>query len=349
MPDAFGYRLKAIRLQNGLTQQDLAARLGITKQMVSQYEKGVKQPGSGVLIAVARLFQRPPGALLKPVHTSLEEVDFRKRAKLAGKNLQKVKAAILECLEPYLELEQILGIEPRFENPISDLVIQTPEATEHAAERILSVWELGLNPIPNVYEMLETHEIKVVQVDVEDSFDGLSTWVNGQIPVIVINKRMDVLRRRFTALHELGHLLLNFGTGADHGLKEKACNRFAGAMLLPGKTFKAEFGAYRTQVSFSELMAVKAHFGISMAAVVFRGKDLKIFADALTTRYWKLRSSNPDLKSENGFGSYAGEEVSFRFEQLLSKALAQEIISYSKASELSGKPLHELRKSHQLI
>lgn len=39
-----GDLIKKVRLQAGLTQAELAERLGVTPQAISQYERGVKKP-----------------------------------------------------------------------------------------------------------------------------------------------------------------------------------------------------------------------------------------------------------------------------------------------------------------
>ena len=69
---------------------------------------------------------------------------------------------------------------------------------------------------------------------------GLQTFVNGNIPVVAYNanKINKPDRIRFTLLHELAHLLLEFGDVTERK-KETLCHQFAGAMLLPEETIKA--------------------------------------------------------------------------------------------------------------
>ena len=52
----FGERLKALRLQEKLTQQQLADRLGITKSVVSYYELQERYPSPEILIKLASVF-----------------------------------------------------------------------------------------------------------------------------------------------------------------------------------------------------------------------------------------------------------------------------------------------------
>lgn len=52
----YAARLKALRKEKGLTQQDVADRLGVNKQTVSGYERGVRKPDFERLDALAELF-----------------------------------------------------------------------------------------------------------------------------------------------------------------------------------------------------------------------------------------------------------------------------------------------------
>lgn len=351
MKSALPFRLRAARLQAGLSQEKLALAIGVSKQAISQFERGRKNPDSSTLIAIARFFGKAVGYFMRPLTTKLGDVDFRKRASLQGKALEAIQAKILDRLEPYLELEELMGLQVEFENPIAQLLIQDLPDVEIAAQQLMQAWNLGSNPIPNIVEMLEEHSIKVVMVDVDRKFDGLSTMVNGNIPVIVANSRWDVLRTRFTVLHELAHLVLRFPDNATDKFCEKACNRFAGAMLLPKESFEAEMGLHRTRLALAEIIPIKEYYGLSLAAIIYRGKDLGIFTNSVYQRFWRMRNQYPELKIEqpDRYGNYQGEEKSSRFEQLLAKALTLQLISYSKAAQMAGVSLEELRAKHQLV
>lgn len=52
----FGITLKKLRLQEGLTQQQLADRLGVTKSVVSYYELQERYPSPEVLTKLASVF-----------------------------------------------------------------------------------------------------------------------------------------------------------------------------------------------------------------------------------------------------------------------------------------------------
>lgn len=52
----FGVRLKELRKQAGLTQSQVAERVGVTKSVVSFYEKQERSPSPDVLIKLAAIF-----------------------------------------------------------------------------------------------------------------------------------------------------------------------------------------------------------------------------------------------------------------------------------------------------
>ncbi len=53
----FGNKLKELRTQNGLTQQQLATQLGVTKSVISFYERQERTPSPEVLRKMASVFR----------------------------------------------------------------------------------------------------------------------------------------------------------------------------------------------------------------------------------------------------------------------------------------------------
>lgn len=52
----FKDRFKALRLEKGLTQDEIAARFGLTKTAISAYERGVNEPRFEMLDTIADFF-----------------------------------------------------------------------------------------------------------------------------------------------------------------------------------------------------------------------------------------------------------------------------------------------------
>src|SRR5690606_15604107 len=95
---------------------------------------------------------------------------------------------------------------------------------------------------------------------------------------VVLNNRSWGERQRFTLAHELGHMVLDVGSGLD---SEKASHRFAGALLMPAESLWAEIGKHRTSIGWAELFELKKLFGASVQAIVYRCHDLGIFPKSL--------------------------------------------------------------------
>lgn len=53
----FGVRVRTLRKNSNMTQQDLARKLGLTKSVISAYETGLRMPSYDILISIARIFK----------------------------------------------------------------------------------------------------------------------------------------------------------------------------------------------------------------------------------------------------------------------------------------------------
>ncbi|CAM3115104.1 helix-turn-helix domain-containing protein [Lactococcus hircilactis] len=52
----FGDKLRTLRLEKKMTQQDLAARMGLVSASISSYEKSRKYPSVEILIQLCQIF-----------------------------------------------------------------------------------------------------------------------------------------------------------------------------------------------------------------------------------------------------------------------------------------------------
>jgi transcriptional regulator with XRE-family HTH domain len=68
-------RIRAYRKELGLSQSDLAEKLGITYQQVQKYEKGSNRIGSGRLFEIAGLFNIPIQALFPESNATVKHAE----------------------------------------------------------------------------------------------------------------------------------------------------------------------------------------------------------------------------------------------------------------------------------
>ncbi|SMC60071.1 helix-turn-helix domain-containing protein [Pedobacter nyackensis] len=340
MNNLFAERFKSARLMNGFSLQDLSDKLNkkISRQALHKYEKGEVIPDSVMLGLLCEALSVRPDYFFRDAQVQLGNIEFRKLKKLPAKEEHKILEHAKDYLSRYLELEQLLNIETKFSNPLEGMKpIKSFDDVEEAAIKVREIWGMGIGAIASVVELLEDKHIKVMYINAGNDYDGMQTMVLGNnVPVIAINenkvKKED--RKRFTAMHELAHLLLNIQDDLPEKEKEIICHQFAGAILFPADALRNELGNQRTKIHLQELGALKKEYGISMQAIIMRAKDLKIISDNYCKQLFTMFKQMNWRVDEPV--SYEVKETSNRFDQLLFRALAQEIISFSKAAALKN-------------
>lgn len=344
----FSTRLKLARKMAGMSLQDLSDVLQnrVSKQSLNKYEMGQMNPTSEVLLLLAKALNVKPEYFLKQKQAELGSISFRKKASLTKKDEEAIIEKARDYLERHLELEFILAVENKFTNPLIDLLIHNKADVEAAADKLREHWELGTNPISNVIEMLEFKGIKVFLINDVDDIDGFSAFTENNIPLVVVNTHNKPIERvRFTIIHELAHLLLIFDAAIneDHKAVEIHCHHFSSCFLIPSKKLKEMIGGNaRHYIAINELLNIKEYYGISLRAIVHRLKDLKVITDTYYQKWVIYMSKTYGGKNEPG--SYKGIEKSNYFEQMVSRALSEGLISLSKAASLCNISTNAIRK-----
>jgi Zn-dependent peptidase ImmA (M78 family)/DNA-binding XRE family transcriptional regulator len=341
----FSERLISARKMAGISLQDLSDRLDIdiTKQALNKYEHGTARPSGETLVKIASVLKVPVDYFYRDQKVKLGPVEFRKYAHLKVSEIERIKAECSDYLERYIELEDLLNNKKPFEDPFKGKkpVIKSEDDIEKAAERFRDAWQLGRDPIAGVLPLLEDHGVRIYEIEAHDAFSGMSTVVD-DIPIIVLNKIVSVQRRRFTALHELAHLIFEFAVD-DEKVIENLCHTFAGAVLLPNERFTEWFGERRSSISLQELEMIDENYGISVQAIVARAYFLGLISDQTYRDFNIWLSKNGKRKKEFVERICFNEKLS-RFDRLLYKAVTEGIISESKGASLANRKLADFRE-----
>ena len=336
----FSVRLKMARKMAGLSMDELVDRIDglVSKQALSKYERGLMNPSSTVLIALSNALNVKPDHFYRRSDLNLYGLQFRKKSELNKKEIERIKFKAVEYLERYNELENILGINNKFSVSLKIKEINSVEDAENAALELRQKWGLGISPIPNLLELMEEKNIKIVKIASDKKFDGLKAELNGN-PVIVLNENKPVDRIRFTAAHELSHILFKFD---KKGKKEELCHLFAGAFLLPSEMLKRELLGKRTRITFWELKEMKSVYGVSFQVILKRALALNIISESsYSTMHGEMKRNNW-LNEEPV--SYSINDDSNRFLQLLIYSVSEGLISESKAASLLNSTILEFRR-----
>ncbi len=361
-----GTRIKLARKQAGLSLRELAEKMNglVSAQAIGKYERGEMTPSSKVLIKISKSLGVSIDYLLSPNPIKLESVEFRK-IKINAKEKAQVESKVLNGVERYLQIEKILGTESKNDYAekafADDLMVASEQATygskndfetiaEERANQLRKEWGLGLDPIPNMTKLLEERGFKVLLVDLADKVSGLTCQVEQKelppVTAIVVNKTQSLERRRFTMAHELGHRIIDAG-GLEKKDLEKACNRFAGAFLVNGKHLIKEIGDNRSSFSYRELMDLKRYYRVSACALLMRLEQVGVIDEGVkqymfrtVAKNWRKEEPEP-LETKKEKGKF---ENPCRFEQLVYRALAEDMISPLRAAELLQQSITEVEE-----
>ncbi len=348
----FGERLKLARKKVGYSLRNFSDALDnqVSAQAIGKYERNEMMPASDVLTAMAKVLDVNLEYLLSNQIKELRGVEFRKKSGTTVKERSRVEATVIDRVERYLSVEEILDLESaEWLQPFEPVVLKDLEDAAGLAKNLRDTWALGIDPIPNMTELLEEKGIKVLVIDLPENVSGLTCLVDrGQdmqlVPVIVVNELFPLERRRFTLAHELGHRLIDESSKVDH---EKASDIFAGSFLVNHDHLIQEIGAHRNSVSYPELIQLKRLYRVSAAAMLMRFKQAGVLSEAAVAyafqtfaRSWRKEEPMP-LETGDNTGKY---EEPKRFHRLCYWALSEKLISPAKASEILQMPYFEIEQ-----
>ena len=352
----FSERLIAARKMAGLSLQELTDRISIkmTRQALHKYEMGESKPNSAMLIALANALNVSVDYFYsQPIEVvELSGVDFRRYTSKLNKTMRdSIEAKAKDAFERYNELENLLGIRDTVTEFTFREIVTSLADSEKAAKSLRKQWNLGNDPISDVVELLEDKGYKIIEIDAPDGFDGMKATYKDK-RLIVLRKTLpgsDVVRKRFTTLHELAHHNLKFSEELDEKEKEKLCHAFASAFLFPEDCAKKEFDKERFHFYEKELVLLKEKWGISISAIFRRALDLGIISGNtyknFSIKYRERQYHLPD----NEPGRFRSNEKPTRIMKLIFQGLAKEVLTLNEAAYYAGISGWEMQKQMNLM
>lgn len=137
-------------------------------------------------------------------------------------------------------------------------------------------------------------------------------------------------RDRFGSSHELGHLVLHQpGQRPASRTLEREADLFASAFLMPAGSIRDELPS---KVEWPHLLQLKQKWGVSVAALLRRSRDLGVMDDATYTQAVKTMSARGWRTDE------PGTVTSTESPALLSIALTLAKLTTSNISDETGWP-----------
>jgi len=171
------------------------------------------------------------------VHEKLTFLGYRKRATMGAKERATVEALVCQQIEVRHRLQELTTTAAAFALEVHSMPASNLEDAEGAALKSRNIWNLGLDPIANLTDVLEDRLVHVIEVEAPERFDGISGLAqeeSGKLgaAAVISRKGLPGDRQRLNLTHELAHLVLKPKPGSD---EEALAFRFAGAFLHPAK------------------------------------------------------------------------------------------------------------------
>lgn len=308
-------RLTQARRVRGISKTELHRLVGVSAASIGQYERGEKRPRPDTVLALAAALGVPAGffAYGRPrAKVEIAEASFRRLRSTTVGQQQQATAYV----EQAWELSRYL--ETRIEFPDLDLPVwahadaeQVPDPIT-AAQQLREHWNLGTAPIPHLVYELEQHGILTVFFSMkndtdEDGKSKIDAFSTNALPrpmiVLTPDKADDVLRHRFTAAHELGHVVLHHGRLGSDVEMERQADLFASEFLTPRDVIRDELP---TRMNLGALEELSAIWGVSVKMLIRRSRTLERISESTARRGYITLSALP--RAPLRIADYPGEK-----------------------------------------
>jgi XRE family transcriptional regulator, fatty acid utilization regulator len=287
-PRRLGMRIQKLRIDNGLSQKELARLAGFsahqTISMIEQGRRGIKAwEAQSLAIAlhtdIDSLLSPEPGQA--PAAPVLWRALTGRRARV-GSRQRRIEAQFVHKLSEYARVERLCGLEAsqwldefewNWKNP-------SPLQADKLAHAVAESLGLGSRPAFSLTRLLE--EEFLIKVWYEDiSAVGPSACTRAPDGYgILLNALEAPWRRNYNAARELFHLIA-WPPSAPPEITApqlaRLANTFASALLLPHTEFDRLLARRKAAagLTFEDLFQLARDFGVSAEAVLRRMEGLR--------------------------------------------------------------------------
>lgn len=373
MKEVIAANLIRYRKGLGLSQEQLAEEVDVTRQSINNYENAKTLPDSKTLSALAGALGVTLDDLLRSESLCLPSFRFRVHA-LFGKafvlnegkngiqhlNNPQFAAQVLRMLQTYNALEQAVGL-PTY-TPESTPCYQV-ESNEKRIQTVAAQFRHRLGngdaPISNLFEAVEDIGLKVLRspIPIKDFF-GLSAYSDIEGAFILVNTHnITIERQLFTLAREIGHLIFHRVEYQDtfvikeikeeQNASDEVADYFAAHLLIPQSEFERIYT--RTQ----DIVKLKQHFRVSYLVILKRLAEMGIIDySCIESKIHGIYKKQHGAKLQDSMELPPALRIeefpeNERFIYLVWNALKLSKISEMKAAELLNITVEQLRVRRQ--
>lgn len=292
-----GARVRQARELHGVTQSRLVDEVpDLTQSRLSRIEKGVTTLGRGDIAAamIAAVTGVTVEWLATPPAPNLSRLSphFRKRSRTTETTKDAGLAWASLVNEAHLVLADRVRAMPVRLEPM-------PGVDPRQAARLMRQ-RLGfgpLEPLPYILLAIERLGVRVLGLPWSaPTVDAFCGWAD-DIPTIALSADVPGDRRRWTAAHELAHLVLHDRNQQGREVEAEA-DAFAAELLTPLDALRQQMPHHPT---LRTLTMLKSQWGVSVKSLVRRAREMGAVDDDRATSLYRQISARGWNKAEPGY------------------------------------------------
>lgn len=273
-----GTKIRKLREEMGLTQEDLAKSVGLSSEFISFLELGRRSPSLESLSRIAKFLDKEISFFILEKTESFDSMI--QGDKLDAKTRRLLRKFRSNC-DDYLQLEEMTGRQ-------SDLApLYANVRAEKLAEQERRRLDLGNNPIPNIFSLLEQSGLHIIRHPIHEDIHIAGVFVfleYKQAAFALINSNQSFHQQILTAAHEYAHYLKDRYDGPIidnpdifiedyitlyHG-REKFAQTFALHFLLPPEKLKdfIQKDLRSKQLNMEDILYIRRYYDVSFLALI---------------------------------------------------------------------------------
>lgn len=365
-----GRNLQEARKKRGLTQEDAARILQVSRTTITAIEKGERRIKPGELIKLSQAYGRQVSEFVRQRPTIQPfRVQFRGPSTQSEEDDEQITQSINELEElcrNYLELE-IITSSPLARNYPAEYKISglSPEqAGEGVAVQERNRLGLGDGPLPILREILEEDVgLRVFYLLLTPSrFSEIYSYSDELGGCIAVNSLHPEERRRWSLAHGYAHFLANRYTPVVATYEnyerlpssERFADSFAQNFLMPAEGLKRRYYDHylaKGQVTPADLCILAHYYGVSVEALARRLEDLRLLPsgtwERLRASEFKIRAAQQELGLDRIPAQ--ADRLPQRYQHLAFRAFSQELISEGQCARFLGISRMQSRRVAELL
>ena len=345
-----GTKIRKLREEMGLTQEDLAKSVGLSSEFISLLELGRRSPSLDSLSRIAKVLDKKISFFLLE---KIESFDSLIKGDKLNLKTKRLLTTFRKYCDDYLWMEEVTGRQ-------SDLA---PLYANVQAEK-LAVQErrrlgLGQDTIPQVFSLLEQRGLHVWRHPIPEDIHiaGMFVFLDyKQSAFALVNSNQSFHQQILTATHEYGHYLKDRFDGPIidnpdifiedyitlyHG-REKYAQTFALHFLLPPERLIEfiERDLRSKQLNLEDILYIRRCYDVSFLVMLQMLKKLEYISLGQFKEFQKLDWEQHELAI---FGSrYSQIPQKTRGHSLLSARFVSLVLDASRLKKISAERAAQL-------